>query len=165
MTSSKSKSDEPYEDFLAAIKLVSGEEILSKVVVCSDDDDRIILENPVICQEVRTPGANIPMGYKFEPWMKLTDEEVFIIDLNRVITISEISDQEVLKTYDTIVKSGFTRNSPEITREMGYINSVERARKSFETLYNTEPKKEKDSLSGHFTGNWVSISIFDGRVK
>ncbi len=145
MTSSKSKSDEPYEDFLAAIKLVSGEEILSKVVVCSDDDDRIILENPVICQEVRTPGANIPMGYKFEPWMKLTDEEVFIIDLNRVITISEISDQEVLKTYDTIVKSGFTRNSPEITREMGYINSVERARKSFETLYNTEPKKEKDS--------------------
>ena len=145
MTSSKSKSDEPYEDFLAAIKLVSGEEILSKVVVCSDDDDRIILENPVICQEVRTPGANIPMGYKFEPWMKLTDEEVFIIDLNRVITISEISDQEVLKTYDTIVKSGFTRNSPEITREMGYINTVERARKTFETLYNTEPKKEKDS--------------------
>ena len=145
MTSSKSKSDEPYEDFLAAIKLVSGEEILSKVVVCSDDDDRIILENPVVCQEVRTPGANIPMGYKFEPWMKLTDEEVFIIDLNRVITISEISDQEVLKTYDTIVKSGFTRNSPEITREMGYINSVERARKSFETLYNNEPKKEKDS--------------------
>ena len=145
MTSSKSKSDEPYEDFLAAIKLVSGEEILSKVVVCSDDDDRIILENPVICQEVRTPGANIPMGCKFEPWMKLPDEEGFIIDLNRVITISEISDQEVLKTYDTIVKSGFTRNSPEITREMGYINSVERARKSFETLYNTEPKKEKDS--------------------
>ena len=145
MTSSKSKSDEPYEDFLAAIKLVSGEEILSKVVVCSDDDDRIILENPVICQEVRTPGANIPMGYKFEPWMKLTDEEVFIIDLNRVITISEISDKEVTRTYDTIIKSGFTRNSPEITREMGYINSVERARKSFETLYNTEPKKEKDS--------------------
>ena len=145
MTSSKSKFEEPYEDFLAAIKLVSGEEILSKVVVCSDDDDRIILENPVICQEVRTPGANIPMGYKFEPWMKLTDEEVFIIDLNRVITISEISDKEVLKTYDTIVKSGFTRNSPEITREMGYINSVERARKSFETLYNSEPKKEKDS--------------------
>lgn len=145
MTSSKSKSDEPYEDFLAAIKLVSGEEILSKVVVCSDDDDRIILENPVICQEVRTPGANIPMGYKFEPWMKLTDEEVFIIDLNRVITISEIKDEEVTRTYDTIVKSGFTRNSPEITREMGYINSVERARKSFETLYNNEPKKEKDS--------------------
>ena len=145
MTSSKSKSDEPYEDFLAAIKLVSGEEILSKVVVCSDDDDRIILENPVICEEVRTPGANIPMGYKFEPWMKLTDEEVFIIDLNRVITISEIKDEEVTRTYDTIVKSGFTRNSPEITREMGYINSVERARKSFETLYNNEPKKEKDS--------------------
>ena len=145
MTSSKSKFDEPYAAFLADIKLVSGEEILSKVVVCSDYDDRIILENHVICEEVRTPGANIPMGYKFEPWMKLTDEEVFIIDLNRVITISEIKDKEVTRTYDTIIKSGFARNSPEITKEMGYINSVERARKSFETLYNNEPKKEKDS--------------------
>ena len=122
MTSSKSKFEEPYEDFLAAIKLVSGEEILSKVVVCSDDDDRIILENPVVCQEVRTPGANIPLGYKFEPWMKLTDEEVFIVDMNRIITMSEIKDEEVNKTYSTIIKQGFTRSHPEITKEMGYIN-------------------------------------------
>ena len=112
MTSSKSKFEEPYEDFLAAIKLVSGEEILSKVVVCSDDDDRIILENPVVCQEVRTPGANIPLGYKFEPWMKLTDEEVFIVDMNRIITMSEIRDKEVNKTYSTIIKQGFARSHP-----------------------------------------------------
>ena len=145
----RSKSDntkEPYDEFIATVKLVSGEEILTKVIVdYSSEEEQIIIDNPVVCSEVRTPGANIPMGYKFEPWMKLTDEEVFIIDLNRVITISEISDKEVTRTYDTIIKSGFSRNSPEITREMGYINSVERARKSFETLYNTEPKKEKDS--------------------
>ena len=145
MTSSKSKSDEPYEDFLAAIKLVSGEEILSKVVVCSDDDDRIILENPVVCQEVRTPGANIPLGYKFEPWMKLTDEEVFIVDMNRIITMSEIKDKEVNKTYSTIIQQGFTRSHPEITKEMGYVNSVDDARKSFEDLYKKDSKDSKDT--------------------
>ena len=69
MTSSKSKSNEPYDEFLAAIKMVSGEEILSAVIVNADDDEKIILENPVVCEEVRTPGANIPLGYKFEPWM------------------------------------------------------------------------------------------------
>ena len=145
MTSSKSKSDEPYEDFLAAIKLVSGEEILSKVVVCSDDDDRIILENPVICQEVRTPGANIPLGYKFEPWMKLTDEEVFIVDMNRIITMSEIKDKEVNKTYSTIIKQGFTRSHPDITKEMGYINSVDKARQQFEQLYKKDSKDTKET--------------------
>ena len=145
MTSSKSKFEEPYEDFLAAIKLVSGEEILSKVVVCSDDDDRIILENPVICQEVRTPGANIPLGYKFEPWMKLTDEEVFIVDMNRIITMSEIKDKEVNKTYSTIIKQGFTRSHPEITKEMGYINSVNEARKQFEEIYKKDSKDTKET--------------------
>ena len=145
MTSSKSKSDEPYEDFLAAIKLVSGEEILSKVVVCSDDDDRIILENPVVCQEVRTPGANIPLGYKFEPWMKLTDEEVFIVDMNRIITMSEIRDKEVNKTYSTIIKQGFTRSHPEITKEMGYINSVDKARQQFEEIYKKDSKDTKET--------------------
>ena len=145
MTSSKSKFEEPYEDFLAAIKLVSGEEILSKVVVCRDDDDRIILENPVVCQEVRTPGANIPLGYKFEPWMKLTDEEVFIVDMNRIITMSEIKDTEVNKTYSTIIKQGFTRSHPEITKEMGYINSVDKARQQFEQLYKKDSKDTKET--------------------
>tara|TARA_Y100001937_G_scaffold39740_2_gene56453 strand:- start:1121 stop:1558 length:438 start_codon:yes stop_codon:yes gene_type:complete len=145
MTSSKSKFEEPYEDFLAAIKLVSGEEILSKVVVCSDDDDRIILENPVVCQEVRTPGANIPLGYKFEPWMKLTDEEVFIVDMNRIITMSEIRDKEVNKTYSTIIKQGFTRSHPEITKEMGYVNSVNEARKQFEEIYKKDSKDTKET--------------------
>jgi len=145
MTSSKSKFEEPYEDFLAAIKLVSGEEILSKVVVCSDDDDRIILENPVVCQEVRTPGANIPLGYKFEPWMKLTDEEVFIVDMNRIITMSEIRDKEVNKTYSTIIKQGFTRSHPEITKEMGYINSVDKARQQFEDIYKKDSKDTKET--------------------
>ena len=64
MTSSKSESE--YDEFLASIKLVSGEEILSKVVIDSEDSQKIMIDNPVICEEVRSPGANIPMGYKFE---------------------------------------------------------------------------------------------------
>ena len=78
MTSSKSKSDEPYGEFLATIKLVSGEEILSKVIIDNENDQKIIIDNPVVCQEVRSPGAHIPMGYKFEPWMKMSDEDCYI---------------------------------------------------------------------------------------
>ena len=136
MTSSKSESE--YDEFLASIKLVSGEEILSKVVIDSEDSQKIMVDNPVICQEVRSPGANIPMGYKFEPWMKLTDEECFILNLDKVITLSEIKDEMVLDTYHQIVRNGFKRTHPDLNREMGYINSVEKSRNIIEKLYEGE---------------------------
>ena len=147
----KSKSDrntdEPYDEFLASIKLVSGEEILSKVIVdYTTDEEKVIIDNPVICHEVRSHGANIPMGYKFEPWMKMTDEDVFVLALDKVITLSEIRDQNIIETYNTIVENGFKRQHPELNREMGYISKVDQARGMLKKLYDgedasKEPKK------------------------
>ncbi len=78
------------------------------------------------------------MGYKFEPWMRLTDEDVFIVDMDRIITISEIKDEDVINTYRSIIASGFTREHPDLTKEMGFINTVDKARESFESLYTAE---------------------------
>ena len=147
MTSSKSKSDEPYGEFLATIKLVSGEEILSKVIIDNENDQKIIIDNPVVCQEVRSPGAHIPMGYKFEPWMKMSDEDCYILNMDNIITLSELIDEMVLDTYFQIVSSGFKRTHPDLNREMGYINSVEKSRNIIEKLFkdddaSKEPKKD-----------------------
>ena len=148
----KSKSDrntdEPYDEFLASIKLVSGEEMLSKVIVdYTTDEEKVIIDNPVICHEVRSHGANIPMGYKFEPWMKMSDEDVFVLSLDKVITLSEIKDIGIIETYNHIVENGFKRMHPELNREMGYLNSVERARDIIRKLYDGEDasKKPKES--------------------
>ncbi len=147
----RSKSDgnkEPYDEFIATVKLCSGEEILTKVIVdYSSEEEQIIIDNPVICQEVRTPGANVPLGYKFEPWIKMSEEDVFILNLDKIITLSEIKDDLVIKTYENIVESGFKRQHPDIDRTMGYINSVGRAREIIEKLYKAdsaskEPKKD-----------------------
>ena len=138
MTSSKSQS-EPYDEFVASIKLVTGEEILSKVIVTNDhQEDTVILDNPLICQEVRSYGANIPMGYKFEPWIKMSDEDVFIVHMTSIITMSEIKDKNVVKTYAEIVEKGFDRKDPELTREMGSIGTVKDCRDMIEKLYKGE---------------------------
>ena len=135
MTSSKSQS-EPYHEFVASIKLVTGEEILSKVIVTNDhQEETVILDNPLICQEVRSYGANIPMGYKFEPWIKMSDEDVFIVHMTSIITMSEIKDKNVVKTYAEIVEKGFDRKDPELTREMGSIGTVKDCRDMIEKLY------------------------------
>ena len=147
----RSKSEdnkEPYDEFIATVKLCSGEEILTKVIVdYSSEEEQIIIDNPVICQEVRTAGANVPMGYKFEPWIKMSEEDVFILNLDKVITLSEIKDDLVIKTYNNIIEGGFKRTHPDIDRSMGYINSVDNAREIIEKLYKSdsaskEPKKD-----------------------
>ena len=144
---SENKKD-PYEEFVATVKLVSGEEILTKVIIdYSSKEEQIIIDNPVICQEVRSHGANIPMGYKFEPWIKMTEEDVFILNLDKVITMSEIKDDLVIKTYNTIIDGGFKRQHPDLDRQMGYVNSVDKARQMIEKLYKSdsaskEPKKD-----------------------
>tara|TARA_B100001094_G_scaffold267855_1_gene271343 strand:+ start:1405 stop:1863 length:459 start_codon:yes stop_codon:yes gene_type:complete len=147
----RSKSEqnkEPYDEFIATVKLVSGEEILTKVIVdYTDKIEKVILDNPVICQEVRSHGANVPLGYKFEPWIKMSEEDIFILDLDKIITLSEIKDDLVIKTYNNIIESGFKRQHPDLDREMGYINNIDSARKSIEKLYKSdsaskEPKKD-----------------------
>jgi len=139
MTSSKSQS-EPYDEFVATIKLVTGEEILTKVIVNQDTaEETVIIENPLICEEVRSHGANIPLGYKFEPWMKMSEEDVFIIHMTSIITMSEIKEKQVIVTYNEVIKKGFrSSGDPNLTREMGSIGSVKDCRDMIEKLYKGE---------------------------
>ena len=138
MKFSKSKSDEPYDEFYASLKLTSGEEILALVMVELGTTDNLVVSNPVVCQEIRSSGTNIPMGYKFEPWMKLTDDDTFIISLEKIITISQINSNELIDTYNDLVKHGFKATNPDLTKDMGYISSVSKARDILEKLYKSK---------------------------
>ena len=139
MKFSKSKSDEPYDEFYASLKLTSGEEILALVMVDNHGlPENLVVSNPVVCQEIRSSGTNIPMGYKFEPWMKLTDDDTFIISLEKIITISQINSNELIYTYNDLVKHGFKATNPDLTKDMGYISSVSKARDILEKLYKSK---------------------------
>lgn len=133
----KSKSDDGdlYDEFYASIKLVSGEELLCMVVVDKTNEDHVIVDNPVICVEIRSPGTNVPAGYKFEPWMKMTDEASFLLETSKILTVSEVKNEDIIETYKYIVETGFNQNHPDLTKEMGYISSVEKARVTLEKLY------------------------------
>ena len=138
MKFSKSKSDEPYDEFYASLKLTSGEEILALVMVELGATDNLVVSNPVVCQEIRSSGSNIPMGYKFEPWMKLTDDDTFVISLEKIITVSEINSSELIDTYKDLVEHGFKATNPDLTKDMGYISSVSKARDILEKLYKSK---------------------------
>lgn len=120
------------EEFYAAIKLVSGEEVFSLVSV-SEEEDRtlLILDNPVIITPI-TNRSGIIAGYKVEPWMSLPDDDMYIIDISNVITMTEIGDEDIINVYHKFNKSASRVN---IDRKMGLISKVDEARKTLEKVY------------------------------
>ena len=124
------------EDFYATVKLKTGEELFAKVAA-SEEEDRtfLIVSSPIVVSEVKTrTGA---LGYKLEPWLKTTTEDMFIINLEDVITLSESSDVEMISMYQNYVREYSKKNDSQakISRKMGYIANINDAKEILEKLY------------------------------
>ena len=124
------------EDFFATIKLKSGEEIFAKVAA-SEEDDRtmLIISNPIVICEIK--GRTGIVGYKVEPWLKTTKEDMFIINLNDVLTLSESSDIEMIMMYQSFIRQSNKEQGSQskINRRMGYLANVNDAKEILEKLY------------------------------
>ena len=124
------------DDFYAIIKLISGEEILSKVCPC-DEDDRImlILDNPITMESITIRQLGIST-IKVSPWLKFADDSMFIMDMEKVITMTEINDEDLIKMHHKFVREKNKKsNNSEITSKMGYLSSIADARIILEKLY------------------------------
>ena len=124
------------EDFYAVIKLVSGEEIFS--IVCPSEEEgrtMLILNNPVTIEVIVMKQIGM-QGYKIDPWLKFADDDTFLLDMDKVLTISEVRDEETIEMYHKFLRQQDKKNSKNpLTPEMGYLSSVSEARKRFEKLY------------------------------
>jgi len=130
------------DEFYSIIKLVSGEELFALVTVDENDDNPIlVLQNPVVISTVNTPGGSM---IKVKPWMNLTDETIFMIQLDKVITMIEAKDQKLIDVYnnyneniddDLSIDGCVIPNS-----KMGYLSSVKDARKDLEDLFKKDIK-------------------------
>ena len=131
------------EDFYATIKLKTGEEIFAKVAA-SEEEDRtlLIVSNPITINEVKA--KNGIYGYRIEPWLKTTKDDMFIINMDNVLTMSESSDIHMINMFQQFVQDSARdkKGQPKLSRKMGYISSVNDAKDILEKLYRSSPKKE-----------------------
>ena len=132
------------DDFYATIKLKSGEEVFAKVAA-SEEEDRtmLIIHSPVTVSEIKNKGGLV--GYKVEPWLKTTREDMFIINLDNVITLSESVDLEMINMYQNFLRDSQRDpfNQPKMSRRMGYIATVDDARNFLEKIFTESPKDTK----------------------
>ena len=124
------------EDFYATVKLKSGEEIFAKVAA-SEEKERtmLIISNPIIVEELK--GKRGVVGYKIEPWLKTTSDDMFIIKLDDVLTLSESSDIEMIMMYQDYIR---TANKPKgnnstIDRKMGRLGNINDVKEILEKIF------------------------------
>ena len=123
-------------DFYATLKLKTGEEIFAKVAASEEEDKTLlIISNPIIVNEIK--GRSGTVGYKLEPWLKTTTEDMFIINLEDILTLSESSDIEMIMMYQSYIRSNDKNRKSEskLNRRMGYISNVNDAKEILEKLY------------------------------
>jgi len=137
------------EEFYAIIKLVSGEEIMALVIVDNDDENDepiLILQNPIV-MSMNNHGHH--SFIKVAPWIDLTDEDIFIIKLDKVITMTETNNDRIIDIYkkfnkgeEEIINIHPTSGPVRPDSKMGYVTSVKDARKKLEELFKLKPNKE-----------------------
>ena len=133
-------------DFYATIKLITGEEIFALVSVDSSEDEPvIIMQNPVIMKVLSTGRGQM---MKIRPWLEVPGDDVYIMKYDKIITMSEVKDKMITSMYQTYCEEGdfdfgtfvddtmkTDKRNQEVTKKMGYISSVEDARKKLEDLF------------------------------
>ena len=141
------------DEFYSLIKLVSGEEIFALVCVDESEDEPIlILHNPIKMKQLNQ--LNQLSYIKVTPWMEMSDEDMYILRMDKVITMIECHDQKLIKIYKQYIEEKDEDDMQVIKSrnkkgridwpgdpKLGYISSVEKKRESLENIFKSDSKE------------------------
>ena len=127
----------PDEEFLGALKIVTGEEVLSRVSYVNDDNGSyLVLENPIVVEEVTMDSR---VGAKVSPWMKFSKERSFIVPMDRIVTCVEC-DIEVAAFYVMSIEKIDPDYNKKTAAKEGNLGTVEESRAILESIFKKKNK-------------------------
>ena len=140
------------EEFYSSVKLVSGEELVAKVCYITDEDS-LLLENPMIVESItQKKGKQKVEGFILKEWISSSYDDVFIIRMDKIITLSELEDNIKEFYINCLEKKNSEPPEPRgqsldfgkyngarqylmDLSDKGYIGSVETHKKILEEIY------------------------------
>ena len=125
------------QEFHGVIKLISGEEIFALISIDDNDGDPIImLQSPVI-MKMLSHGAG--QYVKVKPWLELPNEDIFLIKFDKIITMTEVNDKQMIHFYERYINNDDVDieidGKVKLNDTMGLISTVEEARSNLEKIY------------------------------
>ena len=123
------------DDFYATLKFKNGEEIFARIAASEEDNRTMLLvHHPILVSEIK--GKQGLMGYKVEPWLKTTREDMFIINMDNILTLSESQDLEMICMHQNFVRDSINdQKGQKISRRMGYLGNVNDTKEILEKLF------------------------------
>ena len=135
------------DDFYATLKFKCGEEVFAKVAASEEEGRTMLLvHNPIVVCEIRAKSGIV--GYKVEPWLKTTREDMFVINLADVLTLSESNDMEMIMLHQNFTRDSQRDydNQSKLNRKMGYLSTVRDAKENLEKIFkNSNTNNTKSS--------------------
>ena len=132
------------EEFYSTIKLTSGEEIISKVCYLPEEDS-LLLDNPMLVEKhVQKKQGRLVEGFVLKEWITSTYEDMLVIRMEHVITMTEAEDNivefyvnNVTKNYDmgTYDEDPIKVNPNNFSKRMGYLGSIQKTKEILEGIY------------------------------
>ena len=124
------------EEFYAVVKLKNSEEFFSQVCPTEEDGKEVVLlYHPVTITIVKTKRGP---AYSVEPWIKIGNEGIFVINKEDILTMSELEDVDLMKMHNKYVASreNTRYNEERISSTMGYVGTVSDAKHKLERIFN-----------------------------
>ena len=151
------------DEFHAVLKLVTGEEIFALVSVDENDGDPIImLSNPVIMKMLYSPAGQY---VKVRPWLELPTEDLFLLKYDKIVTMSEVSDERMITFYEKYLNEDDVDfeldGKVSLNSKMGFVTTVEDARQSLENIF----KNNTDKPNHPWNPTKGIVHVFRGVVK
>ena len=130
---------EPEKEFLATLKLVSGEEIIATVIYL-EDEDKVLLENPFSVELSKQKQGQLEItGFAFKEWVMASFDDMYIISRDHIITITEVEgpiSEFYYKNLNKLENSKQLLHKPnKLPRKSGYLGSINETKKSLEDIY------------------------------
>ena len=127
------------EEFYATIKLVSGEELVSKVCYLTEED-KIMLDRPLMVENSKQKKGNVEVtGFALKEWISATFDDMFVMKRDHVLTMIEI-EGDIVDFYEkTLVRlergKSLVGKGDKLSRGSGYLGSVKDMKKSLEDIF------------------------------
>lgn len=123
--------------FTGLIKLLSGEEIIGKILVC-ENENGFVIETPFTVEEtiIETPVGEM-VKVDLRPWAKFSNEEIFFVEKEKTITVYE-ADSRIEKIYTKSLRKYLNQEDTsqvDLTKDMGFKSKVQDARISLENIF------------------------------
>ena len=78
------------QEFLATLKLVSGEEVISMVLYL-EDEDKVLLSNPFSVEQSRQKQGQLEItGFSFKEWVMASFDDMYIIGRDHILSLIHI---------------------------------------------------------------------------